>query len=112
LNVIPRPQKAVFKEVLDTKRIYARFSPHAPPACIELGKEVDLNLVLSYFMSWTNPATGLPFPIDLIDANITLDRKLAIEFADEVEARLLLNPELDVDNTYGEFESINPQKQE
>ncbi len=102
----------VFKEVLDSKRIYVRLSPYAPPACIELGRGVDLDFILSYLRKSGNPATGLPFPIDLIDENITLDRRLALEFADEVESRLLLNPELDVDNTYGEFESINPQKME
>jgi len=102
----------VFKEVLDSRRIYVRLSPYAPPACIELGRGVDPDFALSYLRKSGNPATGLPFPIDLIDENITLDRKLALEFADEVESRLLLNPELDVDNTYGEFESINPQKME
>jgi len=105
-------QNEVFREVLDSKRIYVRLSPYAPPACIELGRGVDLDFVLSYLRKSGNPATGLPFPIDLIDENITLDRRLALEFADEVESRLLLNPELDVDNTYGEFESINPQKME
>ena len=111
-NASEAEKEAVFKDVIGTKRVYARLSRYAPPACIEFGTGVDVDFVLSYFMKWSNPATGLPFPLDLIDAHITLDRRLAIEFADEVEARLLLNPDLDVDNTYGEFESINPQKME
>jgi hypothetical protein len=37
---------------------------------------------------------------------------LVSEFANEVEARLLLSSGLDVDHVYGEFESINPQKPE
>lgn len=102
----------VFKEVLDSRRIYVRLSPYAPPVCIELSRGLDLDFALSYLRKSGNPATGLPFPIDLIDENVALDRKLALEFADEVESRLLLNPDLDVDNTYGEFESINPQKME
>ncbi len=111
-NASEEEKEEIFREVIETKRIYARLSPHAPPACVEFGEKVDLNLVLSYLKKWANPVTGLPFPIDLIDANISLDRRLALEFADEVESRLLLNPDLDVDNTYGEFESINPQKME
>ncbi len=102
----------VFKEVIGTRRIYARFSPYAPPACIELGDEIDLGWVLSYLRTVTNPATGLPFPLDLVDDNISIDRRLAMEFADEIESRLLQDPGLDADNTYGEFESINPQKAE
>jgi len=85
---------------------------YAAPACIELGSGIDQDLVLSYLQASANPATGLPFPIDLIDEIISFDRELASEFADEVEARLLLSSGLDVDHVYGEFESINPQKPE
>lgn len=102
----------VFREVVGARRVYARFSPYAPPTCIELGDGVDVEWSLSYLRRVTNPATGLPFPLDLVDENISVDRRLAAEFADEVESRLLQDPELDADNIYGEFESINPQKEE
>ena len=105
-------ESEVFREVIGTRRIYVRLSPYAPPACIEFGDKIDIEWVLSYLRKITNPATGLPFPLDLVDENISVDRRLAMEFADEVESRLLQNPELDADNTYGEFESINPQKAE
>ncbi|MCS7132960.1 MAG: DNA double-strand break repair nuclease NurA [Aigarchaeota archaeon] len=101
-----------FREVIGAKRIYARFSPYAPPTCIELGDEVDVGWSLSCLGGITNPVTGLPFPLDLVDENISIDRRLASEFADEVESRLLQTPELDADDVYGEFESINPQKEE
>ena len=107
-----REKDEAFREVLSPKRLYLRLSRYAPPACVELGDEIDPELALSYLMESANPATGLPFPIDLIDELISFDRRLASEFADEVEARLLLNGELDADNVYGEFESINPQKSE
>jgi len=63
-------------------------------------------------MENANPATGLPFPLDLVDANISVDRKVAREFADEIEARLLLDHELNAEEVHGEFISINPQKEE
>jgi hypothetical protein len=103
---------ATYREVLSPRRLYIKLSPHTAPACIELGSGVDQDLALSYLQASANPATGLPFPIDLIDELISFDRKLASEFADEVEARLLLGSGLDVDHVYGEFESINPQKPE
>ncbi len=103
---------ATYREVISPKRLYVKLSPHAAPACIEFGNGVDQDLALSYLQASANPATGLPFPIDLIDELVSFDRKLASEFADEVEARLLLRSDLDVDYVYGEFESINPQKPE
>lgn len=102
----------IYSEVVGTRRIYARFSRHAPPACLELGDLVDAEWALSHLKGIINPTTGLPFPLDLVDENISVDRKLAAEFADEVEARLLQDPELDADGVYGDFESLNPQKME
>lgn len=105
-------REETYREVLSPKRLYVRLSPHAAPACIELGDGVDQDLALSYMLASANVATGLPFPIDLIDELVSFDRELASEFADEVEARLLLRSSLDIDHVYGEFESINPQKPE
>ncbi|MEM3922158.1 MAG: DNA double-strand break repair nuclease NurA [Nitrososphaerota archaeon] len=103
---------ATYREVLSPRRLYVRLSPYAAPACIELGSGVDQDQALAHLQASANPATGLPFPIDLIDEIVSFDRELASEFADEVEARLLLSSGLDVDHVYGEFESINPQKPE
>ncbi len=63
----------------------------------QLGEDVDLKLALAYAMKSANEATGIPFPIDLVDDSISIDRMLAKEFADEIEARL---------------EPLNPQKEE
>ncbi len=101
-----------YREVISPIRLYVRLSPYAAPACIELGDGVDLNLALAYLLASGNPATGLPFPIDLIDEMISFDRRLASEFADEIEAKLLLSSGLNVDDVHGDFESINPQKSE
>jgi len=105
-------REEIFREVIGVRRIYVRLSPHAPPTCIELGRGVDLESTLAYLMENANPATGLPFPLDLVDANVSVDRRIAREFADEVEARLLLDHELNAEDVHGEFISINPQKEE
>ncbi|RLG05370.1 MAG: hypothetical protein DRN61_00825 [Thaumarchaeota archaeon] len=107
-----REKDETYREVISPMRLYVRLSPYAAPACIELGDGVDLNLALAYLLASGNPATGLPFPIDLIDEMISFDRRLASEFADEVEAKLLLSSGLNVDDVHGYFESINPQKSE
>ena len=105
-------KEEIFREVIGVRRIYIRLSPHAPPTCVELGRGVDLESTLAYLMENANPATGLPFPLDLVDANVSVDRKIAREFADEIEARLLLDHELNAEEVHGEFISINPQKEE
>ena len=105
-------REEIFREVIGIRRIYVRLSPYAPPTCIELGRGVDLESTLAYLMENANLATGLPFPLDLVDANVSVDRRIAREFADEVEARLLLDQELNAEDVHGEFISINPQKEE
>jgi len=105
-------REEIFREVIGVRRIYVRLSPYAPPTCIELGRGVDLESTLPYLMENANLATGLPFPLDLVDANVSVDRRIAREFADEVEARLLLDQELNAEDVHGEFISINPQKEE
>ena len=105
-------KEEIFREVIGVRRIYVRLSPYAPPTCIELGRRVDLESTLAYLMENANLATGLPFPLDLVDANVSVDRRIAREFADEVEARLLLDQELNAEDVHGEFISINPQKEE
>ena len=104
--------ESLVKEVTSPQRLYVKCSALALPTCVELGDGVDRALTLSYILSDANPATGLPFPLDLADENISLDRRMAIEFAEEIEARLLLNRELEADLIHGEFASINPQKEE
>jgi len=98
-------------EVAGMRRVYAKLSPYAPPLCVELGEEVDLELVLTYLRWSANPATGLPFPLDLVDANIALERRIAREFSEEVEARLLLDQSLEAEEVRGDFSPLNPQKE-
>ncbi len=97
-------------EITGLRRIYIR--PHdAAPFCVELGNGVDLETVVGY-LSWSvNKATGLPFPLDLIDELISLDRRISREFAEEVEARILLKRALNMSEVREEFTPLNPQKE-
>ena len=100
------------KNITGMRRVYAKLAPYAQPICVEFSEAVDLELVLAYLKQSINEATGLPFPLDLIDANIGVDRGIAREFAEEVEARLLLEERLEAEEVRGEFTSLNPQKEE
>ena len=57
-------------------------------------------------------ATGLPFPLDLVDENVSLPENLTREFVEEVEALLIKDKELNKISLQNHFLSINPQKEE
>ena len=97
-------------EITGLRRVYVR-ACEAAPFCVELGKDVDLEETIAYLAWSVNKATGLPFPLDLIDDLISLDRRIAREFAEEVEARILLRRELGVSEVKEEFTPLNPQKE-
>ncbi|MEM2558913.1 MAG: hypothetical protein QXT51_06270, partial [Nitrososphaerota archaeon] len=101
----------LLKEITSRPRIHVRLSPYTAPVCLEIGENVDLEMVLAYVLKSANLATGLPFPIDLVDEMISIDRELAKEFAEEVEARLLLNREVSSDEVESRLEPLNPQKE-
>lgn len=65
--------------------------------------------MLAYFQANPNPVTGLPFPIDLIDQNVSLPRGFTKEF---VEALLIRDRELDGFDLSNYFMYINPQMEE
>lgn len=101
------------EKVLCTARYFARCSPAASPFEIEAHKDVNVEPVLSYFLSFHNPATGLPWPIDLIDANASLPRGFTKEFVEEIEARLMRDHEVsDKLALLQHFSYLNPQKEE
>jgi len=91
------------------KRGYIRSSSETAPFEVELPANMSIKKIAEKIIPLCNPATGLPFPLDLIDADISLDRRIAKTFADEVEARVLdENPKAVKDY----FTGINPQKEE
>jgi len=93
------------------KRGYIRFAAEMPPFEVELPANMELKDVAEKILPLCNPATGLPFPLDLIDSDISLDRRVAKAFTDEVEARVL-DAEATQDAIRDYFAYINPQKEE
>lgn len=97
---------------LQTARHYIRCCS-APPFEFEVHKEMDVKPILSYFKGSHNPATGLPWALDLIDENISLPKGFNREFVEEIEARLIRDPEVSNKLALQEYFSyLNPQKAE
>ncbi len=97
---------------LDNPRYFIRCNKTAPPFCLETPKDMELDPILAYFQANQNPATGLPFPLDLIDANVGLPTGFTKEFVEEVEALLIKDPELQDVDLANHFQPLNPQKED
>ncbi|MCS4537279.1 MAG: DNA double-strand break repair nuclease NurA [Thaumarchaeota archaeon] len=98
--------------VSQSARYFVRCSAN-PPFQFEMFEKADPAPLLPYFLAFHNPATGLPWPIDLIDANVSVPQGFTKEFVDEVQARLLHDPEMSDKLKLMEFFSyLNPQKEE
>jgi len=97
---------------IKTSRYYVKVFAEAPPFCIEAKPQTDITEVLQYFSANCNPATGLPFPIDLVDENISVPEGFTREFMEEVEANLIRDEEMEGVDLSNFFMSINPQKEE
>ncbi len=100
------------EDIYKTARYYMRCSNAAPPFCFETLQNIDVKPILAYFAASYNPATGLPFPMDLIDQNVSLPTEFTREFVEEVEALLIHDPEIEKFDLSNYFQSINPQKEE
>lgn len=98
--------------VNQSARFFARPSASAPFQ-LEIFEKADVSPLLPYFLAFHNPATGLPWPIDLIDESVSMPQGFTREFVDEVQARLLRDPEMKDKLKLMEFFSyLNPQKEE
>jgi len=100
--------------VSGTKRFFVRPTMEQPPICVEFWGQSQPELVekaLWYVVRSKDPATGLPFPLDLVDNLVSLPRGVAKEFAEEVEAHLL-RAGVDSQTLLGIFGWYNPQKEE
>ena len=98
--------------VLDMPRYYMRCSRATAPFCFETPPSMNVEPIVSYFLANHNPATGLPFPLDLIDANVGLPTSFTKEFVEEVEALLIRDPELGEIDLANHFQPLNPQKED
>lgn len=100
-------------DIPQLERSYVRFTLNAPPFEVELPQGVDLDNLIQYFTNLFNPATGLPYPIDLIDEAVTLPYGSTTSFTEEVEARLIKDHEIrDKAAISNYFAALNPQKKE
>lgn len=99
-------------DIFQTSRYYIRCTNSAAPFCFEVNKDMNIKPLLAYFEANYNPVTGLPFPIDLIDENVSLPRGFTKEFVEEVEALLIQDKALDKLDLSNYFMYLNPQKEE
>lgn len=100
------------RAVLEAARYYVRCAESVPPFCVEAHKDLRIGPMLAYFLEFHNPATGLPFPVDLMDQEISLPADLVREFVEEVEAGLLRFKELREGGIRQYFTYIGLQKEE
>lgn len=110
----PKDKTDFSPDLLKTTRYYYRATEAAPPFSFETHKDMPIEKLLGYFQAPgnINKATGLPFPIDLIDENVSLPAGFTNEFVEEIEAQLIQDPELDKLDLSNSFAPINPQKKE
>ncbi len=98
--------------ILKSSRYYARCCS-TPPFEFEAKIGEDVTPCLAYFNAFHNPATGLPWPIDLVDENSSLPLGFNKEFVEEIEARLISDPDVKNKLVLQEYFSyLNPQKEE
>jgi hypothetical protein len=101
------------EQVPKSERHYIRYTSAAPPFEIETLTNMDPEEFAEYFVEFHNPATGLPYPTDLIDEAVTLPRGSTTAFTDEVEARLIKDSEIENKTAISDyFTALNPQKKE
>lgn len=99
-------------QILRTARYYVKCSL-APPFELEAPLSMDAEPIISFFLAFHNPVTGLPWPIDLIDESVSLPRGFTKEFVEEIEAELIRDPEVsDKIWLQTHFSYLNPQKEE
>ncbi|MEM4311767.1 MAG: DNA double-strand break repair nuclease NurA [Nitrososphaerales archaeon] len=112
IDVIIKALGCSREDFFSTKRYYVRCTPNANPFEVEAHKDMDIKPMLAYFLNFYNEATGLPFPLDLVDESITLPSGFLREFVEEIEAQLIKDEEVSKEHIFLTFTQINPQKQE
>jgi len=83
-----------------------------PPFEFEVKVGTEIEPLLSYFKAFHNPATGLPWPIDLVDLNTTIPKGFNKEFVEEIEALLIKDASSQKEVLLNYFTYLNPQKEE
>jgi len=95
------------------ERHYVRYTGAAPPFEIETLANTKPEDFAEYFVEFHNPATGLPYPVDMVDEAVTLPRGSTTAFTEEVEARLIKDQDIENKTAISDyFTVLNPQKKE
>lgn len=89
-------------------RGYFKAHEEAPVCCFEFSKDALIDEILSYMVEFNNPDTGHPFPLDLVDSDVSLPREFTREFVEEVEASLMRKV-VDLNISRKLFYYLNPQ---
>ena len=101
------------RKVPRLERYYVRYSKTAPPFEVEVVEGTDVERFARLFVDFHNPATGLPFPLDLIDQAVSLPRGSTTAFTQEVEAHLIHDRDIEDKSAISDyFTYLNPQKEE
>jgi len=100
-------------DVPKLERYYIRYSKMTPPFEVEVVEGTDIKRFAKLFVDFYNPATGLPFPLDLIDQAVSLPRGSTTAFTQEVEAHLIHDKDIEDKSAISDyFTYLNPQKEE
>lgn len=103
------------RKTLDSlTRMQARIHKETLPLELEIPVNIDRKLLEKFLGNEDNfnPATGLPYALDLIDDSVRIPRGFSRDFTEEIEARILLEGlSIDKDSVKRFFAYINPQKQ-
>jgi len=95
-------------------RMQARIYSETLPIELEIPVKMDRLLLEKFLGNETNfnPATGLPYALDLIDDSVRIPRGFSRDFTEEIEARILSEgTSIDKNSVKRFFAYVNPQKQ-
>jgi hypothetical protein len=92
------------------ERGFLRYYREAPPFEVEVPEGVSIKNVGQRLLNFINQASGLPFPIDMVDEYVALPLGTTSAFVQEVEARILGNKDVFPAEVSSYFSHLNPQK--
>jgi len=95
---------------LNLQRAFVKMFSAPPPFEVEYFPTVNLKKIMGRLKPWCNPATGLPFVLDLLDHDIMIEQALMRAYSEEVYARAL-NKTLEAEKLTALFKPLNPEKE-
>jgi len=110
-QIISKSLEYAVERITNLARYFVRCS-EAPPFEFEVKIGTNIEPLLAYFKAFHNPATGLPWPIDLVDHNTTIPKGFNKEFVEEIEALLIKDTFSQKEMLLNYFTYLNPQKEE